>query len=274
MRVLLLSVLAAIAISAGMAAAALASDETASSGTVTATLNYGADPLDTSGATLSITRAGATLFNAAIPNVVCDGCVLAGNGADDIHVLDLDGDHEPEVVVTASTGGATCCVQLGVWDFTGPPITRLTSISAPSASTSRTSTTTASPSSSASTGASMRCSPTRRSSSRRRISSTICIQDGVPVFAPVTTEFPSVMPGTPAEAKRRVSRITKKDHDATNAVGLLTTYSADQLLLGKGAKAGLKLFDAQAKRGILGSAGAAKKARSRMLSFLSKHHYR
>jgi hypothetical protein len=274
MRVLLLTVLAAVTISAGMAAAALASDETASSGSVTATLDYGADPLDTSGATLSITRAGATLFNAPVPKVVCDGCVLAGNGADDIHVLDLDGDQEPEVVVASSTGGAVCCVHLGVWGFTGATyhesdvnlgtvgfnlddldhdgIVEFVSFD-PDFNALFTNTAEQFP--------------------PPHIEHYL-IQDGVPVFGPVTDGFPSVIRKNAAEVKKRVAKITRRDHDATNAAGLLTTYTADQLLLRKGTKAGLALFDAQAKRGILGSAGAAKKARSRMLSFLSKHHYR
>src|SRR4051812_36713786 len=93
-----------------LAAAALTSgppvDETVTSGAISARLH---------GDTLTISRNGTVAFDRAIPKVVCDGCVL--QGADDIQANDLDGDGDPEVIVTASTGGMHCCSVAGIYGF-------------------------------------------------------------------------------------------------------------------------------------------------------------
>src|SRR4051812_31624096 len=94
-----------------LAPAARADEESVTSGAVTATLSWSGDTFDTQGAKLAITRGGVVAFSQAIPKVVCDSCVLAGAGADDVKINDLDGDGEPEVVVVASTGGSGCCVE-------------------------------------------------------------------------------------------------------------------------------------------------------------------
>ena len=92
-----------------------AQSESVMSGDVTATLTWtpGADA-GVTGARLAITRAGVVAFDAAIPHVVCDGCTLPGNGADDVKLVDLDGLGEPEVIVTAVDG---CCSQAGFYSF-------------------------------------------------------------------------------------------------------------------------------------------------------------
>jgi hypothetical protein len=257
-----------------MTGVALAGQESVTSGNVTATLDYGSDALNTFGATLTIARAGVTGFAAPIPKVACDGCVLVGQGADDVKVYDLDGDHEPEVMVVASTGGAECCLELGVWDWTGTnyretdvdlgtvgfTLDDLDHDGIPEFN-------------SFNSAFNALFTNTAEEFPPPDIEHYLH-QDGVPVFVPVTTKFPAVIRKNAAEASKRVSKITRRDHDAANAAGLLTTYTADQLLLGKGTRPGLKLFDAQARRGVLGSAAAAKKARGRMLAFLSRHHYR
>src|SRR3954449_10520772 len=95
------SIVAALALAAGPPV-----DETVTSGAVSARLH---------GDTLTITRAGTVAFDRAIPDVVCDGCVL--QGSDDVQLRDLDGDGEPEAIVTAFTGGLHCCSLMGVYGF-------------------------------------------------------------------------------------------------------------------------------------------------------------
>src|SRR4051794_3474227 len=95
------SILAAVAL-----AVAPPVDETVTSGSVSARLH---------GDTLTITRGGAVAYDKQITDVVCDGCVL--QGADDVQVKDLDGDGDPEVLVTAFTGGMHCCTLMGIYGY-------------------------------------------------------------------------------------------------------------------------------------------------------------
>src|SRR4051812_17092379 len=104
------SLLAAAALTAGPPV-----DETVTSGAISARLH---------GDTLTISRNGTVAFDRAIPKVVCDGCVL--QGADDIQVKDLDGDGDPEVIVTAFTGGMHCCSLMGIYGFNGQAYDQLT----------------------------------------------------------------------------------------------------------------------------------------------------
>ena len=57
---LLMGLLGALVLAWGTAGAAWAGQEAVTSGMVTATLDYGPDPLNTAGATLTISRAGVT----------------------------------------------------------------------------------------------------------------------------------------------------------------------------------------------------------------------
>lgn len=63
------------------------------------------------GDTLTITRAGVTAFQ---QKVVCDACEQAR-----AEVVDADGDAEPDVMVTASTGGVYCCWVVGFYTYDG-----------------------------------------------------------------------------------------------------------------------------------------------------------
>ena len=102
------------------AAPAHATTETASRGAVSATLTFKAD--DFRDLHLKIVRAGKLLYDAAPSDPMCnDGC-YPGRLHDDVasvHVRDLDGDGEPEVLVDLYTGGAHCCFLARVYSFDG-----------------------------------------------------------------------------------------------------------------------------------------------------------
>jgi hypothetical protein len=106
----LLSLLAA-------APAAQARTETASSGDVTATLTYQGHQPTYRPAHLTITQSGLTLFDAAV-KMPCKFCGLVRVSNHKVmRVRDLDGDAEPEVLLSAFSGGAHCCVYALVYRF-------------------------------------------------------------------------------------------------------------------------------------------------------------
>jgi hypothetical protein len=113
----------------GVASADDAGSVTASGGPVQATLSWEAADLGVKNPRLVVTRAGATLYDGSPvgdPDTCSVGCVFAGTGAEaPLKVVDLDGDGEPEVVVSAFTGGAHCCVLAEVFHFTGSAYARL-----------------------------------------------------------------------------------------------------------------------------------------------------
>jgi hypothetical protein len=99
--------------------------ETATSGTITATLTYDMpEQYEAANVTLAITRGGvpATVANAGAVEAagadkacaeICTGAIPVGgfDGSDQksLTIADLDGDGEPEVIVDLFTGGAHCC---------------------------------------------------------------------------------------------------------------------------------------------------------------------
>jgi hypothetical protein len=162
-------------IGAVVAAAALAlvpTTESVTAGPVTATLSWQGEAFAAQGTTLTIARDGVTAFSQPIPKVVCDGCALPGNGAEDVQVTDFDGDGEREVVVSGLSGGEDGSALMGVYDYRPDTGTTASSCAtgARRASGSTTSTATGSPRSSRPTCASRGTS----AGSRRRGSSTTC----------------------------------------------------------------------------------------------------
>src|SRR4051795_9523248 len=98
--------------------------ETASAGAVTATLTY-TDAGDGrwTGLKLQVTRAGAQVYDSG-PTI--DGCeqpycapMAPFGDQGSIHVADLDGDGEPEVLADFYSGGAHCCEITEVLRWTG-----------------------------------------------------------------------------------------------------------------------------------------------------------
>jgi hypothetical protein len=101
---------------------------TASGGAVQATLSWQAADFGVKDPRLTIVRAGAALFEGsplADAEVCSVGCIYApSKDYTPLHVADLGGDVEPEVVVDSYTGGAHCCIVSDVLYFTGAAYAR------------------------------------------------------------------------------------------------------------------------------------------------------
>jgi hypothetical protein len=110
------------------ASADKAGSVTAAGGAVQATLAWQAADFGVKDPNLTIARAGTPLFDGsplADAEVCSVGCLYAAsNGATPLHVADLGGDAEPEVVVDSYTGGAHCCIVSDVLYFTGTTYAR------------------------------------------------------------------------------------------------------------------------------------------------------
>ena len=111
-----------------IAAADKAGSVTASGGAVQATLSWQAADFGVKDPQLIIVRAGAPLFDGsplADAGVCSVGCIYApSKDYTPLHVADLGGDVEPEVVVDSYTGGAHCCIVSDVLYFTGAAYAR------------------------------------------------------------------------------------------------------------------------------------------------------
>jgi len=102
--------LAAAALLAATPAAAQAKTETATSGTVKATLTYRTGEASAKDQHLTITDAGTTVVDEAIPNkLFLTPAGSFGNQRPSLHAEDFDGNGTVEVVVDEYTGGAHCC---------------------------------------------------------------------------------------------------------------------------------------------------------------------
>jgi hypothetical protein len=233
-----------------LAPAARADDESVTDGAVTATLSWNGDSFDTQGAKLAITRGGAVAFSQAIPNVVCDGCVLVGSGADDIKINDLDGDGEPEVIGIASTGGSGCCINAGVWDFV-PATGSYRELDLDMVT------------------AGFNLDDLDGDGADEIVSQDVRFnvffdnradqlyppqilhylhQDGRPIVVDVTDrKFAAPFRTNAADAKRRFSRLHRANPSAR---GWVATYVADQIVLGR-RSTGLRELDRQIKRRIV-----------------------
>lgn len=252
-----------------------AGTETASAGNVTATIAWDAAEYGIANGRLKIDRAGVTAFNAAIPDVLCDGCITSVVEENhNVEVRDLDGDGEPEVLVNGYTGGAHCCVLLGIWDYRAPAgiygavvrnfgsssfnLIDLDGDGRPELQTDDVRFEDLFSSHAASF-------PPPRILSYGR-------PNGVARFKDVTKRFPAIIRRNAAEAKKLFKEFSARD-GITDAGGVVSAYVADQYLLGRG-QVGLRELDRQAKKGILGTRKQAKAFRKRLLGFLHRFGYR
>jgi hypothetical protein len=98
--------------------------ETATAGSVTATLSWHGNFAETRNFRLAIDRAGVRAFDARVRSRECPdrtagfACPWPA-GDDPLELRDLDGDGEPEAIVAGFTGGAHCCVLAIVYRWNG-----------------------------------------------------------------------------------------------------------------------------------------------------------
>jgi hypothetical protein len=129
-RALVGMVMAATAVTASFAtpgASAGANHElTRTSGTVSATLSWRGDFQETRNFRIQISRGAAVLVNEPVEIADCGtGMETPGFacpwpvGEKPLQLRDLDGDGEPEAVITAFTGGAHCCVVALIYRWDG-----------------------------------------------------------------------------------------------------------------------------------------------------------
>lgn len=268
------ALLLALAPAAATAQGTQAGSETATGGAVSATLSWDAADYGVANGRLVITRAGVTAFDAKIPDVLCDGCMVAVAQKDDVTVQDLDGDGEPEVIVTGYTGGAHCCVVMGVYDYRaatgtyaqlvrdfasyGFVLKDLDGDGTPEVSSDDVRFEDLFSSHAAS------FPPPRIFRYEHRA--------GVGRLRDVTRSFPSLIRRNAAEAKKLFKRFSASD-EILDAGGVVAGYVADQYLLGHGST-GLRELDRQIRRGILGTPKQAKAYRKRLLGVLHRYGYR
>lgn len=121
-------VLIVVAAMALAATPARADQETAASGSVTATFSYTKQADETAplgghyrDLHLSVTRAGVVAYDNAVKVRDCEEpyCVPAGYKASSVQAVDLNGDGDPEVTLDVYTGGAHCCIWSLVLSWNG-----------------------------------------------------------------------------------------------------------------------------------------------------------
>jgi hypothetical protein len=98
--------------------------ESATSGSVTATLSWRGNFAETKNFRLAIDRAGVRALDTRVRSRECPertagfACPWPA-GDDPLELRDLDGDSEPEAIVAGFTGGAHCCVLAIVYRYNG-----------------------------------------------------------------------------------------------------------------------------------------------------------
>jgi hypothetical protein len=109
------------------APAAVADTQTASSGSVAATLTYtpGAHGLGATDVRIAVTRAGVLAYDAPVDPRGCKDGTCEPAGDDALTVTDLDADGDPEVIADVYTGGAHCCTISRILRWDGARYVRL-----------------------------------------------------------------------------------------------------------------------------------------------------
>jgi hypothetical protein len=268
----LLVLLAVLALA--LPAAAEAKQLTVSSGQVKATLTYSknASGFGYKGEKLTIARAGQTLFD-GVPGPgkcrgTCDPTVGFGSRQPPLIVRDVDEDSEPEVVYTAYTGGAHCCIvaqfyalsadsthYAPVSHFFGDPgfgiedldhNGELEVVTADDAFAYRFT-------SYAFSGLPL-----------------LVLRYSHGVFTDLTTSFPGRLRAESARFWRNYKKLRGNSDDTPR--GQISAWAADQYRLGH-RKHALAVLRAQGRRGFLAHPGGAAKFIARLDRFLRKHGY-
>jgi hypothetical protein len=266
--------LVALALLPGVAWADDAGSVTASGGPVQATLSWQAADLGVKDPRLVVVRAGATLYDGSpVGDDRCSvGCIFAGTGTEaPLKVADLDGDGEPEVIVSAFTGGAHCCVLSEIYHFTGAAYARLENdwgsegyrlvdlngdgrpelsgydVAFEDAFTSH--------AASFEPPLVLAYDPAQRSG-----------------FRDVTRQFPALVRKNAKQALHELRR-ARRQHFET--LGIVSAYVADLYLLGRGREVRPYLRRARARGDLRTIAGRAPRSfEARLLKFLHKNGYR
>jgi len=111
-----------VALALACVSPANADEQVASDGAVTATFSFDADEQHGySDLSVTISRGGTVLYDAPVSAEGCEepGCAPGRYDGDSVAVADLDGDDEPEVVLSLYWGGAHCCTIAQVFSFDG-----------------------------------------------------------------------------------------------------------------------------------------------------------
>jgi hypothetical protein len=259
----------------GTAAADKAGSVTASAGAVQATLGWQAADFGVKDPRLTIVRAGATLFDAsplADADVCSVGCLYSTSAdAKPLHVADLGGDAEPEVVADSYTGGAHCCIVSDVLYFNGAGYTRaehnwgsygygLKDLNGDGRLELN------------GYDAAFEDAFTSHAASFEP-PLVLAFDPSAPgALRDVTRSYPAVIRKNVKEALHIV-KVTRRQHAET--LGGVATYVADLYLLGRGREARPYLARAR-KRGDLRTAfsKAPRSFEKKLLAFLHKHGYR
>ncbi|HET6869177.1 MAG TPA: hypothetical protein VFH80_24920 [Solirubrobacteraceae bacterium] len=115
-----LAIVSVTAICLIAAPVALATTETASSGNVAATFTFQGKVPRFHGLHLTISRSGAVVYDQPVVAKFCGKLCWPGQGAirsTSVHVVDLEGTGDPDVVLDLYSGGAHCCTVEQVFSF-------------------------------------------------------------------------------------------------------------------------------------------------------------
>lgn len=100
------------ALSLAFAPAALATTQTAESGNVTATFTFSGSYPNFTGLHLTIAQGSTMFYDEPVTSTLCGSYCAPGSPSDttsSVHVLDLEHDGQPDVVLDLYSGGAHCC---------------------------------------------------------------------------------------------------------------------------------------------------------------------
>jgi hypothetical protein len=113
------AIVAALGVTLVAAPAALATTETASSGAVAATFKFQGKVPHFHGLQLTISRGGAVVYDQAVVAKFCGKLCWPGGAihSSSVHVVDLEGTGDPDVVLDLYSGGAHCCTVEQVFSF-------------------------------------------------------------------------------------------------------------------------------------------------------------
>jgi hypothetical protein len=122
-RTLTIAEVALAGLGAAPAAALTTTRQAASSGAVSAVFSFNGKAPNYSSLRLKITRSGTVFYDrpvvASLPHTCGAGCwpAAVGHGMTSVHVLDLEHDGQPDVLLDLYTGGAHCCFVEQVYSY-------------------------------------------------------------------------------------------------------------------------------------------------------------